>query len=221
MSRYTVSDSGRIVDDARKRVAIYTRTSTNDGRQFHENQLGTLRDFALRMSWQIVAEYQESVSGASAKRPELDKMMEAAARRHFDALLVFDLSRLTRLGPADAFGIVERLNTSKVEFWSATEEHFRTTGPAGQMFIALAAYLASAERDTILSRIHAGIERARKSGKRLGRPPVLVDRARVADLRSRGESIREIAKHLGVSRASIERTLATMARVQAKGELPA
>jgi DNA invertase Pin-like site-specific DNA recombinase len=191
-----------------KRAAIYTRTSTHDGRQYHENQLGVLWQFADRMSWEVVAEYADSASGAKVKRPQLDDMMKAAARRAFDVVLVFDLSRLTRSGPIETFALIERLNSSKVEFWSATEEHFRTSGPAGQMFIALAAYLATAERDTILSRIHAGIERARKAGKKIGRPAVVFDRQKVDDMRARGDSLRAIAHSLGVSKATIERALA-------------
>jgi DNA invertase Pin-like site-specific DNA recombinase len=190
------------------RVAIYTRTSTNDGRQYHENQLDKLREFAQRMNWTVAAEYQDSASGAQVKRPKLDELMTAAARRSFDIVLVFDLSRLTRSGPMEAFALIERLNSSKVEFWSATEEHFRTTGPAGQMFIALAAYLATAERDTIRSRIFAGIARARKAGKSIGRPAAVIDRQKIADMRDRGESLRQIAKSLGVSKATIERALA-------------
>lgn len=187
---------------------MYVRTSTGDGRQHHENQLDRLRDFAAKMEWTIAAEFVDSVSGASPRRPQLEKMMQAASRRDFDIVLVFDLSRLTRLGPTDAFALVERLNNSKVEFWSLTEEHFRTTGPAGQMFIALAAYLATAERDTIRSRIYAGIDRARKAGKKLGRPAALIDREKLGTMRTRGDSIRAIAKTFKVSKATIERALA-------------
>lgn len=187
---------------------MYVRTSTGDGRQHHDNQLDKLRDFAAKMEWTIAAEFVDSVSGANPRRPQLEKMMQAAARRDFDIVLVFDLSRLTRLGPVDAFALVERLNNSKVEFWSLTEEHFRTTGPAGQMFIALAAYLATAERDTIRSRIYAGIDRARKAGKKLGRPAALIDREKLGTMRTRGDSIRAIAKAFKVSKATIERALA-------------
>jgi DNA invertase Pin-like site-specific DNA recombinase len=198
-----------------KRVALYTRTSTGDGRQYHENQLDKLREFAAGMSWTIAAEYTDSASGAAKKRPELDKLMAAAARRAFDVVLVFDLSRLTRSGPMEAFALIERLNSSNVEFWSATEEHFRTTGPAGQMFIALAAYLATAERDTIRNRIYAGIARARKAGKAIGRPAAVIDRARVAAMRESGDSTRQIAKSLGVSKATIDRALAAAKRKEA------
>jgi DNA invertase Pin-like site-specific DNA recombinase len=196
-----------IASDA-PRVALYARTSTTDGRQQHANQLGELRDYAARMGWLIVSQYLDAASGAKDNRPELEKMMHAAARRAFDIVAVWDLSRLTRGGPAKAFAIIERLNASGVQFWSMTEEHFRTTGPAGQLLIAIAAYIAKAERESIRGRINAGVARARRDGKRLGRPPVVINHDRVREYHKQGKSTRWIAAKLKTSKSTIERSLA-------------
>ena len=47
--------------------------------------------------------------------------------------------------------------------------------------------------------MRAGLRNARAKGKRLGRPPVAVDAARIASLRASGQSWPQIARELGVS----------------------
>jgi DNA invertase Pin-like site-specific DNA recombinase len=192
------------------RVALYTRTSTNDGRQDHDNQLFLLRQFAAGMKWTVAAEFADSHSGAYDRRPGLEALMRKAARRGFDVVLVFDLSRLTRGGPAKAFEYISRLATSRVEFWSMTEEHFRTSGVAGSLLIAIAAHIAEQERTTMQHRIKAGMDRARRAGKRVGRPFASLDRDKVKKMRAQGKSIRDIAGATGVSRSTIEREVRGM-----------
>lgn len=189
------------------RAALYARISTRDKGQNLENQLGELRNYAERMEWIIERQYLDTETGARNDRPELDKMMKAAARREFDLVAVFDLSRLTRTGPAGAFELIGRLMKSGVRFWSMTEEHFRTAGPAGELFIAIAAYIARAERETLQHRIRAGLDRARKSGKAIGRPSSVIDRDRLRKLQGEGLSIREIAAKLKTSPSTIARKM--------------
>ena len=189
------------------RAALYARISTREGKQHLENQFSHLREFAKRMKWSIAKEYSDQESGASTKRPALETLLRAAAQRQFDVVAVFDLSRLTRGGPGQAFIYIERLKNSKVEFWSATEEHFRTSGPVGDLFIAIAAHIAEMERTTIRNRIRAGIERARRKGEPIGRPHQIVDRSKIATLRAIGKSIREIGRELRLSKSTVERNL--------------
>jgi DNA invertase Pin-like site-specific DNA recombinase len=190
-----------------KRAAIYARVSTREGKQNLDNQLHKLREFAARMAWSITNEYTDQQTGASRVRPGLEALLRDAAFRRFDLVLVFDLSRLTREGPAEAFFLIARLARSKVDFWSMTEEHFRTGDSTGEIFIAIAAHIAKAERTLMKNRIRAGLDRARKNGTVLGHPAVIVDRARVMYLHGQGKTIREIAAALNVSRATIHRRL--------------
>ena len=190
-----------------KRAALYARISTREGRQHLANQFLKLKEFAGRMEWKVTKEYSDQQTGASRNRPGLDTLLKDAARRRFDVVLVFDLSRFTRGGPAEAFFLIARLARSKVEFWSMTEEHFRTSDSTGEIFIAIAAHIAKAERTLLQNRIRAGLDRARRNGTALGRPAVIVDRARVMRLHGQGKSIREIAAELKTSRATIHRRL--------------
>jgi DNA invertase Pin-like site-specific DNA recombinase len=189
------------------RAALYARISTKEGQQHLENQLAQLRTFAGKMKWSIAGEYTDQASGASSPRPGLDQMMKHAARRRFDVVTVFDLSRLTRGGPMHAFSCIARLNSSRVEFWSMTEEHFRSSGPYGQLFIAIAAHIAEQELNTLRSRIKAGLARVRKAGRKLGPPKKVIDQARLDQLRGAGKGVREIAAVLKVSKSTIHRRL--------------
>jgi DNA invertase Pin-like site-specific DNA recombinase len=192
-----------------KRAAIYARVSTDDGRQTVTNQTRQLRAYARRMKWKIAAEYCDRISGAVESRPQLDRLMKAATEREFDVVLVWDLSRLTRGGPAAAFQIIERLNAGGVALWSFREEHFRTAGPAGILLIAIAAWIAQEERRTMQERIKAGISRARSSGVRIGRPRRLIPtRPELEKLHAEGKTIRELATTFKVGKSTIERRLA-------------
>ena len=63
------------------------------------------------------------------------------------------------------------------------------------------------ERSLITERVRAGIRNARKKGRRLGRPPLELDAARIARLRASGASLRAISGQLGISVGSIHRAL--------------
>lgn len=73
--------------------------------------------------------------------------------------------------------------------------------------------VAEFERDLLLERTHAGIERAKASGKRLGRPPVLngEDKRRVIARLDAGASISAVAREFGTTRQTILRVRASVA----------
>jgi len=63
------------------------------------------------------------------------------------------------------------------------------------------------ERDIIAERVKAGLRRARENGKKLGRPRASVDTEKIRRLRSKGLSLRAIAKETGVSRTTVSNVL--------------
>jgi DNA invertase Pin-like site-specific DNA recombinase len=77
------------------------------------------------------------------------------------------------------------------------------------VFHVLAA-LSQFERDLTTERINAGLEEAKARGQHLGRPAAMTPAKRraVADMLARGESRAEIARTVGVSRATLYRFLA-------------
>ncbi len=72
-----------------------------------------------------------------------------------------------------------------------------TSTPTGKMIFTVLGAVAELERSLIAERVRAGLRNARAKGKRLGRPPLVVDRSQIARLRAQGRSIREIAAELG------------------------
>ena len=80
-----------------KRVALYLRVSTTG--QSVANQRQELEEAAARHSWDVVAVYQDAgISGAKApdKRPGLNKLMMAVARREIDMVAAWSVDRLGR-----------------------------------------------------------------------------------------------------------------------------
>jgi DNA invertase Pin-like site-specific DNA recombinase len=153
------------------------------------------------MGWEIVEEYTDQASAKNGERSAFKRLFDDASKRRFDVVLVWALDRLTRAGVYETFDYVRRLTSYGVQFESYTEAHFRTTGPAGELMLAVAAWIAQQERVRLSERTRAGLARARRQGKRLGRRPVKVDPSRVTELRTAGKSFTEIASELRVSRS--------------------
>jgi len=110
--------------------------------------------------------FVEKLSGKSANRPELKKMLEYA--REGDTVVVSDISRLAR-STRDLLGIIDHLNQKQVGFVSL-KESIDTTSAQGRFILTLFGALAELERENILSRQKEGIEAAKVRGKKLGRP---------------------------------------------------
>jgi len=192
-----------------RRVALYARVSTKDGRQDVTNQLRDLREFVKRQGWELTAEYVDRETGTTAKRQQFERMFADAAERKFDLLLFWSLDRLSREGAAKTFQHLERLRGSGVDWWSLKEEYLRSIGPFAEAVLAILAVIAKQERIRISERTRAGLEKARAGGKRLGRPAVDFDMQKARKLRGDGSSLRQIAKTLGVSAATVLYRLAS------------
>jgi DNA invertase Pin-like site-specific DNA recombinase len=147
-----------------------------------------------------------STRKAASERPGLVAALDYL--RAGDTLLVWKLDRLGRsvkevLTVADdlhARGIAIRILTGG---YSPTGE--------GKFFFTMMAAFAELERDIIHERTMAGLTAARAQGRNGGRPTVMdADKLAAAKARrERGESPTEIARALGISRASVYRHLST------------
>ena len=181
------------------RAALYARVSTLD--QTTENQLIELRRYAEARGW-TVAEYVDSgISGSKERRPALDQLMADAKRRTVDVIAVWRLDRFGRnLG--HLIKTLDELRALDVGFCSLGEG-IDTTTPVGRMNAGILGAIAEFERSRIVERVNAGIARARRDGKRLGRRPRLV---RQEDLdRTAHLSIRAAAETIGVPRSVLQR----------------
>jgi len=181
-----------------------------------ENQLIELRRYAIAQKWEIV-EYVDRATGKNSDREALQLIFHDASQRKFDVLLVWALDRLSREGIWETFEHIRRLRGFGVEFESYTEAHFRTTGPAGELMIAIAAWIAKQERLRISDRTKAGLARARAKGRVGGRPAKVFDRAKARRLRSQGTSWRTISREMGVAQSSIRAVLDPRVRKPVSG----
>jgi hypothetical protein len=99
-------------------VAVYARVSTSD--QSCEMQLHELRQYVVRQGWEVFAEYVDTgFSGAQTSRPELDRLMQDARLRRFEAVLVWKLDRWGR-SVAHCVRTIQHLVALRIPFLSPT-----------------------------------------------------------------------------------------------------
>jgi DNA invertase Pin-like site-specific DNA recombinase len=188
------------------RVGIYARVSTKDKGQSVENQLEQLRQFCQRSGWTITNEFVDTKSGkAASNRPQFTAMFDAASRREFDLVLFWSLDRLSREGVSATLKYLEQLDGYGVGWKSFTEQYLDSTGMFKDAVIAILATVAKQERVRLSERVLAGLQQAKRRGKVLGRPRVIVDRFNVRELRAQGMSLGQIATQVGQPKSTVAR----------------
>jgi DNA invertase Pin-like site-specific DNA recombinase len=189
-----------------KRVALYLRVSTDD--QTIENQRRELEAVAARHGWQIVTTFaDEGVSGAKGrdKRPGFDKLCKGIARRDFDMVAAWAVDRLGR-SLQDLIAFLGELHAKGVDLF-LHQQGLDTSTPSGRAMFQMLGVFAEFERAMIVSRVNAGLARAKAQGKTLGRPSAMTpakDREARAML-GNGVGVLKIAKTLGVGTGTIQR----------------
>ena len=185
-------------------VAIYARVSTRD--QSCAMQLRDLRTYCSARGWDVFREYVDAgESGAKDSRPELNALMNDARKRQFQTVVVWRFDRFAR-NTAHLLRALEEFRALCIQFISY-QENIDTTTPLGHALFTIVGAVAQLERDLIRERVCAGIRNARESGKQLGRPRRVVDRAKVKELRAAGASLRQIATELGVGYGTVRTRL--------------
>jgi DNA invertase Pin-like site-specific DNA recombinase len=190
------------------KVAIYARVST--AHQTADNQLHELQRVAALRGWTIVATYRDDgISGAKGRdgRPALDQMLRAAAKREFDLIAVWSIDRLGR-SLQHLVTTVNDLHAQGVQLYFH-QNAIDTTTPSGKLMFGVFSSFAEFERDLIRERIKLGVERARKEGKKLGRPSSVTDstRAAIVELYKKGMSPKKISQTLRVGVGTAFHTL--------------
>jgi len=115
------------------------------------------------------------------------------------------LDRLAR-SAADLHAIVAALASKKVEFRCLQQGGMDTTSSTGKLLLGVLASIAEFETDIRRERQREGIERAKMAGVYKGRKPS-IDVATVRSLRAQGIGPSEIAKRMGIGRASVYRAI--------------
>jgi len=183
------------------RVAIYARVSKVD--QKLDSQLHELRQSCQNRGFEIIKEFTDiGVSGSKDKRPGLNALMNAARKRHIDAIMVYRFDRFARSTSHLAIALDE-FNALGVQFISHSE-NLDTTTPMGKAMYAIIGAMAQLERDILIERVNSGIAAAKAKGKHCGRPwkhSKLTEQ--IKKMRLDGESYGSIAKLLGIPKSSV------------------
>jgi DNA invertase Pin-like site-specific DNA recombinase len=164
-----------------------------------------LREFCAQQKWAIVHEYVDQASGKTGDRPQFKALMDAASRREFDLVLFWSLDRFSREGVLATLQYLQRLTSYGVGWRSFTEQYLDSCGVFRDAVLSILATIAQQERVRISERVTAGLARARKQGRVGGRPRIVVDRKRIAELRAAGKTRPEIAVELGMSTRTVSR----------------
>jgi DNA invertase Pin-like site-specific DNA recombinase len=164
-----------------------------------------MREHAERRGWAIAMSVEDVGSGVR-DRPRREDLMRAARRRELDLILVWRLDRWGR-SLVDLVTTLQELTALQVGFVSLSEALDLST-PSGRALAGMLAVFAEFERDILRDRVKAGIAQARKEGRPHGRPVTIVRHAaEVRRLFREGVSKREIARRVGISRASVRHLL--------------
>ena len=146
---------------------------------------------------------QEAASGRSrAGRSELDTILEFI--QPGDTLMVVKLDRLGR-STRDVLNLVHELE-GKGAALRVLEPEIDTSKPEGRIILTTLSMVAEMELSFIKERQRAGIEAAKAKGVYKGRRRS-IDRDAVQQLRTEGLGATEIAKRLGIGRASVYKVL--------------
>jgi len=150
-----------------KNIVIYCRTSLAE--QNTETQRMALIDYCKRMNYQITDQYIDNGwSGKDQNRPQFERLLTDVRANKVGVVMV---TRLDRVGRSlqHLISLFAEFKNKGIEFVSLSE-NINTQTPEGKMFWQLLGVFAEYERELIVSRTKAGLERAKREGKRLGRP---------------------------------------------------
>jgi len=191
------------------KAAIYARVSTKD-KQETDNQLSQLRDYCKKQGMGIYREYTDREDGGDPNRTEFKALFLDAHKRQFDVVVFWALDRFSREGARETINYLYQLEENGIRYISFTEPYINSLGIFRDAIISILATLAKQEKIRIKERVKAGLETARKKGKRLGRKPLApIDRQRIiaAHLSDPSLSVRKIASTTKVGSGSVHKTL--------------
>jgi len=185
-------------------TALYSRVSTSD--QHVEMQTEDLQLHCAARRWINLKEYSDiGVSGSKRERPALDRLMADIKVGRVDRVVVWRFDRLAR-NTMHLLEMIEVFRAYNVEFVSI-KENLDTSVPLGKAVMVILGAIAEMEKETLRTRVKAGIENAKKKGVRFGRPRKVFDRKIAEEMQAAGVSQRGIATALGVSQAIVWREL--------------
>lgn len=196
-----------------KNIGIYYRVSTD--KQDLSSQKSTVEKWLedlpeAKKPKKTLVFGDEGISGKTTNRPGLSALMDAAYKGQIDTIVVYRLDRFSR-NATTAIRMILALDDAGVAFVSVTQPvlNLGHENPFRRTMLAAFAEIAEIERDTIVARVKAGLDAAKKRGVKLGAPRKFSDEQleKARELKDQGASLREISKSLGLSLGTISKML--------------
>ena len=147
--------------------------------------------------------YREKISGATAERPQLKRLMKKIDSG--DVVIIPAVDRLAR-DTTDLLVIVREIERAEAPLKSLAEPYIDTTSDAKEIVLAALAVAAKFELRRIKERSARGRADAKAKGVKFGRKPKLTAHQRREAIKRRdkdGETLRSIARSYSVHAATI------------------
>jgi DNA invertase Pin-like site-specific DNA recombinase len=165
-------------DPSRKRCAIYTRKSSEEGLEQEFNSLQAQSEACeayirsqRHEGWGLArTRYDDGgFSGGNMERPALQRLLADIQGGRIDIIVVYKVDRLTR-SLADFARLVEIFDAQGVSFVSVTQQ-FNTTSSMGRLTLNVLLSFAQFEREVTGERIRDKIAASKKKGMWMGGQP--------------------------------------------------
>ena len=159
----------------KRRCAVYTRKSTEEGLEREFNTLDAQRDAGIAYvasqraeGWVLAPDHYDDggFSGATLERPALRRLLADIERDLVDVIVVYKIDRLSR-SLMDFAKLVEVMDAHGVTFVSVTQS-FNTTTSMGRLTLNILLSFAQFEREVIGERIRDKFAASRARGMWMG-----------------------------------------------------
>lgn len=159
----------------KRRCAVYTRKSTEEGLDQEFNSLHAQREaceaYVLSQKqegWILVPDQYDDggFTGANLERPALKRLLRDIEGGKVDVVVVYKIDRLSR-SLMDFSKLVEVFDRNEVTFVSVTQS-FSTTTSMGRLTLNILLSFAQFEREVIGERIRDKVAASRKKGMWMG-----------------------------------------------------
>lgn len=200
-----------------KTAVIYARISSTGDRQSNERQVTDLKRYISINDMELVAVYEEKMSGAKENRPVLTECIEYCISNKVHTLCVSEISRLGR-STKIVVNTLDELTKAGVNVYIqnlplCTLNEDGQPNPIAKMITAVLSSFAEIERDNIKYRLNSGRELAKAKGVKMGRKVGSTkskdqkkeEYSNVIKHLKKGQSIRNTATLCNVSISTVQR----------------
>lgn len=183
----------------------YIRVSTEGKGQTTDNQKKLICDAGF-----AVTEFfsEDGVSGSikATERPAFSRMLSKLSEG--DTIIVTMVDRLGR-SASDILNVVEDLKARGVKLRVMQFDGIDITSPTGKMILTCMAAMAELERNILIERTVAGLERTKAQGTKLGAPLTIKpeDLRSMFGMKAMGASLDKLADTFSIPRNTIYRNL--------------